>query len=383
MRLFEVASAARPVLLEKKLGRAFNHLEDLVFFYGTDGAVEAIQHLRDFGTEEGAQSIRMKWDGYPQVYWGREKKGGKLILAGHNSWSRGVMTDNPKDLEQFIAVGSGNPKTEAEKKARATFAKWFAGLYPMFDKATPDDFEGFVYADLLFNERPKLDKNGVYNFCPNPNSGTCYHVSKDSDLGKRIAKADVMVVGHAYFPQFGMADTDQQPIKDFSMFNGNPQLIVLGPIYNERPVKIETTELDKAEKYARQHGQRIDKFLESMAGLSDLKEIIYRFVNQTAKAKKLDQLSSKLFYNWLADSKVSKSKKEKIATLDKEQGGVTEELFTLVKMLQDVKDTVIAQVEGKQGEIWDTKGEGRVRYADKDKKFGNVKLVPRKQWTPN
>ena len=58
MRLFEVASAARPVLLEKKLGRAFNHLEDLVFFYGTDGAVEAIQHLRDFGTEEGAQSIQ-------------------------------------------------------------------------------------------------------------------------------------------------------------------------------------------------------------------------------------------------------------------------------------------------------------------------------------
>ena len=382
MRLFEVASVARPALLEKKLGRAFNHLEDLVFFYGTEGAIEAIQHLRDFGTEEGAKSIRMKWDGYPQVYWGREKAGGPLILAGHNGWARGAKTDSPKELEKFIAVGSGNPKTAEEKKARNAFAKEFASWYPMFDKGTPDDFEGFVYADLLFNERPKLDKNGVYNFCPNPNSKTCYHVGKDTDLGKRIAKANVLVVGHAFFPEFGMSDAEQQPIRDFSMFNENPELVVLGPIYNEKPVKVETTKLDKAEKYARQHGQRIDKFLESMKGLADLKEIIYRFVNQTAKAKKLDQLSSKLFYEWLENSTVSKPKQEKIAMLDKEQGGVTDELFTLVKMLQDVKDTIIAQIEGPQGEIWDTHGEGRVRYADPDKKLGNIKLVPRKQWTP-
>jgi hypothetical protein len=51
-------------------------------------------------------------------------------------------------------------------------------------------------------------------------------------------------------------------------------------------------------------------------------------------------------------------------------------------MIQRMKDEVIDQVEGEQGDIWDTNGEGRVRYADPNKKFGNVKLVPRKRWTP-
>ena len=58
-------------------------------------------------------------------------------------------------------------------------------------------------------------------------------------------------------------------------------------------------------------------------------------------------------------------------------------IFVLVKSIQDAKDKVISQVESKQGDIWDTNGEGRVRYADAEtKKFGNVKLVPRKRWTP-
>jgi ligand-binding sensor domain-containing protein len=49
----------------------------------------------------------------------------------------------------------------------------------------------------------------------------------------------------------------------------------------------------------------------------------------------------------------------------------------------ELKDDFIQQIEnGAQGEIWDTEGEGIVRYADKNKQFGNVKLVPRKRWTP-
>jgi hypothetical protein len=48
----------------------------------------------------------------------------------------------------------------------------------------------------------------------------------------------------------------------------------------------------------------------------------------------------------------------------------------------NLKDSVIDQVENAHGEVWDTNGEGRVRYADQNKKFGNVKLVPRKRWTP-
>lgn len=370
------------IMETKQLGRAFNHLEDLVFFYGSAGTLEALAHLEDMTTESGSRSIRMKWDGSPQIYWGREEKGGPLVLAGHNQWSRGVIAKTPEEVEDFIANQSGSPKTPEEKMQRNQFAKTFAGLYDYFDKATPEDFVGFVYGDGLFIGRPK-QTNGVYTFCPRPGSKTCYHVRADSDLGRRIDNADVMVVGHAYFPEFGMPDSEQQPMQDFSMFDKNSELIVLGPIYNEKPIKINTSSINLIKDFVRKHGKVIDTFLQGAPGLSDLKNIIYTYVNQSAKAKKLDRLGGDDFYQWLTTSKVSQPKQQKIADLDRQNSGALNFIFQLVVMIQQMKDHVIDQLEGEQGDIWDTNGEGRVRYADSDKQFGNVKLVPRKRWTPS
>jgi len=255
-------------------------------------------------------------------------------------------------------------------------------LYQLFDKATPKDFVGFVYADGLFLDRPALDDEGVYTFCPNPKSQTCYHVRKDSDLGKRIAQAQVMVVGHAEFDSFGAPDSEQKPKDSFEEFNGSNNLIVLGPIYNKKPIEVDTDAVDAVEKYFTKVGPQIDAFLQPQAGLSDLKEILYNFVNQTAKAKQLDNISEQMFFNWLTTSKVSEPKQQKISELNKQHSNALQSIFTLLRMIQDMKDNIIDQIEGEQGDIWDTQGEGRVRYAGAGKRFGNVKLVPRKRWTP-
>jgi hypothetical protein len=366
----------------KKLGRAFNHLEDLVFFHGSKGTMEALEHLKEIATAEGSKSVRMKWDGNPQIYWGRERKGGPLILAGHNGWSRGAASDNPKDVYDFIVNKSGSPKTPEQAKERRAFGKQFASLYPLFDAATPKNFAGFVYADGLFLQQPQIDEQGVYTFCPNPNSQTCYHVKADSPLGQQISNAQVMVVGHAYFPEFGMDDSAQKPMDDFSMFNTNPALIVQGPVYNSNPVSLDTSAIDSVEQYLSQHSAAIDGFLQGTTGLGDLKNILYTYVNQTAKAKQLDNLGAQNFLAWLKSSKVSEPKQTKIEQLAQQYARALEAIFGLVGRIMDLKDTVIAQVEQGQGEIWDTHGEGRVRYAGPEKQFGNVKLVPRKRWTP-
>ena len=366
----------------KKLGRAFNHLEDLVFFHGSKGTMEALEHLKEIATAEGSKSVRMKWDGNPQIYWGRERKGGPLILAGHNGWARGAASDNPKDVYDFIVNKSGSPKTPEQAKERRAFGKQFASLYPLFDAATPKNFAGFVYADGLFLQQPQIDEQGVYTFCPNPNSQTCYHVKADSPLGQQISNAQVMVVGHAYFPEFGMDDSAQKPMDDFSMFNTNPALIVQGPVYNSNPVSLDTSAIDSVEQYLSQHSAAIDGFLQGTTGLGDLKNILYTYVNQTAKAKQLDNLGAQNFLAWLKSSKVSEPKQTKIEQLAQQYARALEAIFGLVGRIMDLKDTVIAQVEQGQGELWDTHGEGRVRYADKSKQFGHVKLVPRKRWTP-
>lgn len=367
---------------KKKLGRAFNHLEDLVFFHGSAGTLEALEHLKEVASEAGSKTLRMKWDGNPQIYWGRERAGGPLILAGHNGWSRGAKTDNPNDLADFIANKSGSPKTPEEQQQRNKFAKQFSGLYSLFDSATPKDFVGFVYADGLFLQRPQIDQQGNYTFCPNPKSQTCYHVRPDSPLGQRISKAQVMVVGHAFFPEFGMDDSEQQPIDSFEMFNANPALIVQGPVYNSNPVSLDTTEIDRVETYLQQHAASIDGFLQGTAGLGDLKNILYTYVNQSAKARNLDQLGTQDFFTWLKSSKVSLPKQTKIEQLAAQNKNALDAIFGLVGRIMTLKDRVIDQVEQGQGEIWDSHGEGRVRYAPQGKQFGNVKFVPRRRWTP-
>ena len=374
MRYRELVEAAQ-------LGRAFNHLEDLVFFYGSEGTIEALEHLKDIATETGSKSIRMKWDGNPQIYWGRAEKNGPLVLAGHNAWAKGVAATSPEEVVDFIVNKSGNPKTPEEVEARKEFANKFASMYNDFDRATPKDFVGFVYADGLFLDPPQ-QQDGVYTFCPNPKSQTCYHVKASSELGKRIDRAKIMVVGHAYFPTFGAPDSSQEPMQDFSAFDNNPDLIVMGPVYNEKPVQINLKAIDTVENFVKKHGTAIDTFLASMPGLKDLKNIIYTYVNQTAKAKQLDSLSGAHFFDWLKNSKVSNPKQQKIDELNQQNSNALETIFELVKMIQRMKDEVIDQIEGEQGDIWDTNGEGRVRYADTNKKFGNVKLVPRKRWTP-
>ena len=365
----------------KKLGRAFNHLEDLVFFYGSQGTIEALEHIREMMSEEGGQSIRMKWDGNPQIYWGREVEGGPLILAGHNGWSRGAKTNNPRDLAKFIAYGSGDPKTDEERQARIAFAKQFAGLYEIFDQATPTDFVGYVYGDALFLSKPQIDAEGNYTFCPNPKSQTCYHVNPKSPLGQQIANAQVMVVGHAYFPEFGMDDSDQQPLDDFSQFNQNPMLIVQGPVYVSNPTNLDTSKILDVEQDLASNARLIDGFLQETPGLGDLKNILYTYVNQTAKAKQLDNLGTQSFLGWLKSSKVSTPKQGKIEQKLSQNQGALDAIFNLVSKIMTLKDQIIDQVENQRGEIWATNGEGYVRYGQ-EKKFGNVKLVPRKRWTP-
>ena len=192
-----------------------------------------------------------------------------------------------------------------------------------------------------------------------------------------------MVVGHAFFPKFGMDDSDQEPMDDFSMFNKNPALIVQGPVYNSTPVKVGNESIVAIETYLQKHAAEIDSFLQGAPGLGDLKNILYTYVNQTAKSKQLDQLGVPQFFSWLKTSKVSTNKQTKIEELAQRSQHALAAIFGLVKQIMDVKDNIIDQIEqGEKGEIWDTQGEGRVRYAPAGKQYGNVKLVPRKRWTP-
>jgi hypothetical protein len=385
VRLRELFIRETAATAQKQLGRAFNHPEHFVFFHGADGAREAIQHYEEVaGEQPGATTVRKKWDGNPQIYWGRENKGGPLILAGHNGWSRGAKGTSPEEIADFIANKSGKPGTPEQTAERQRFAQEFASLHPIFDRATPKDFVGFVYADGLFLKRPPLDKQGVYTFCPNPNSKTCYHVRADSELGQRITNAQVMVVGHAYFPQFGMSDESQKPIDDFSQFNSTSGLIVQGPMYNPTAPAHDVSVLKPLKHYLEKHGPAIDAFLASIPA-TDKEGIFYKFANQMSRSGQFDNVNNSMFFQWMTNpaNKISAKKAQHVQAMAQQHNAALSAIWELMKKLRHVKDQQHSALEAQpKPDIWDTHGEGHVRYADPQKhKYGNIKFVPT-SWTP-
>jgi hypothetical protein len=381
----------------EKYGRAFNHPEHLVFFKGSEGTLEALNHFKEIADEtSGGTTIRRKWDGNPQVYWGREEKGGPLILAGHNQWSRGVKSSSPDSVYDFIANQSGSPKSPEEQQKRNQFATNFSNLYPLFDAATPKDFVGFVYADSLFGVDPSLDKkfekptaeypSGVWSFAPNPKSKTTYHVDGASELGQRVAQAKVMVVGHATFPRFGAGDREQEPLDDFSMFNSTPGLIVQGPIYTDDAPDVDTSAVDSMIEYTNKHAEVVDSFLASLPD-PDKNGVFYPFFNamsnQHAGGKAdFNAISGHTFINWMTQKGISAKKQQHIVEMIQEHPGGLDAIFFLIKGIRNMKDQVdLAIKQQPKKEIWDTNGEGHVRYPQKHHKYGPIKIVPT-TWAP-
>ena len=64
-----------------KVGREYQHLEDLVFVKGSQGGMAAADILEKLGSDSG--DVAIKWDGNPTIYWGREPDG-QFVLVGKN-----------------------------------------------------------------------------------------------------------------------------------------------------------------------------------------------------------------------------------------------------------------------------------------------------------
>jgi len=364
-----------------KVGRAFQHVEDLVLIEGSMGAEKAINRLAQIASNP--QTVRCKWDGKPQVYWGREPDG-KFIMVGHNGWLKpdgSGKSQSPQELVRFI-MSTG--KVEAGKEdERMRFANEYASLWSLFEAATPQDFRGYVYGDLLFMRRPPLENN-AYTFTPN---NVTYSIPASTELGQRISKATAAVVGHAYFPQFGMGDDQQQPIDDFTPFNKSQGLIVLGPRYAQQPVKIDTKKLQDLQKYVAANKSAIDNFLndERLAAMkmASFKGVLYNFNNQMARVGRTSDLASE-FTNWISSgSKQNATMQQKIKDwIAQNQKGFIA-TFAVLENLRNIKNAIIDQLDSEGGDIQQTTkgqkgGEGYVNYGEP-----NIKLVPRHLWTPN
>jgi hypothetical protein len=348
----------------KKVGREFNHLEDLVFTE-PNGAQRAIKVLKDLASP--ATKISIKWDGNPTVYWGRDEDG-TFRMVGKNNWGREEgKSSSPEELSQFIqSRGKG-------EEWRAKFAGDMAAMWPIFEAATPKDFRGYVYGDILFHPgKPYEGADGRVSFTPNQ---TTYSVKVTSDIGRRLSKAKIAVAAHKVFEYFG--DKSGQDFDQPEIFAKTADLMVFGQTYVSHRPAVNADNLDRISALAKNQ-QTINKFLAPVAGMGYLQTEIYTFVNNQAKSKQLDNINTESFLNFVQKTP---AKAAKIKAHSDANPGVLDTLFELVREIMAAKDEVIRELDSAEGDITahtggKPGGEGYMSTGDA------VKLVPRDRWTP-
>ena len=352
-----------------KVGREYQHLEDLVFVNGSEGAKRAADILEKLGSDSG--DVAIKWDGNPTIYWGREPDG-QFVLVGKNGWGRNKST-SAEDLSNFI---QSSGKGVEEEPWRKDFSEEMAEVFNIMKAATPPNFRGYVYGDLLYSPRkPFRTTDGAVEFEPNK---VKYTVDTSSKLGNRIANSKVGVVVHTKLDEFGSKAST--PIKDVQELNSN-DAVVLGQTYVTHQPKVDTSEVKEIRAMAERNAQSIDNFLAGTQGLSSPAQIIYTYVNHMTRTQQLNKIDQG-FFDWLKTSKVSQGQQAKLAQMNEANPKALPAIFKLVKMIMQAKDHVIDQLDDADADVKATTagekgGEGYVALGSK------TKLVPRTRWQPN
>lgn len=361
MRAFEFLTETEAPAA-KKVGREFNHLEDKVFAE-TNGVLKAIHALKALSQPE--TNITIKWDGNPTVYWGREEDG-TFRMVGKNNWGREEGKSNsPEELKKFI-LSRGKGEDWREK-----FAGDMAAMWPVFEAATPKDFRGYVYGDILFHPgKPYEGADGRISFTPNQ---TTYSVKVGSPYFQKLSKAKVAVAAHKQFEYFG--DKTSEDFDNPEAFSTNPALAVFGLTSVSHRPAVGAENLARIEELSKNQ-QAIDKLLEPVLGMSYLRDEIYKFMNTQSKNKQLDNINTDAFMTFLGKTP---AKAAKIAAHNEKHPGVMDVMFQLVNELMQAKNEVIRELDAAGGDIeQSTKGKpGGEGYI-----AGDSKLVPRDRWTP-
>jgi len=352
-----------------------DHAEDLAYLQGSQGAIRALQSLRNMA-KGGQGNVTLKWDGSPAVVFGRNDNG-EFVFTDKSGFvkSKGVgRTTSPDALKQELLMRSGGINKEDPK--RIAFADSMAQAFGVFEKAVPKDYRGYFKGDLLYyNTPPVIDKNFVFK----PQLVE-YAVDVASDLGKKIAKSSAGVVVHR------MVDPDggEHPLKDLDIFQGN-QLLVVPPVTIEQPAQVPNEELDRLAQIIKKDSADLDSLLDvnklTQMKMKDFPKIIYKYMNSKVDTG-LDNLG-KDFVKWLSTrNDISRVKQQKIIDYIKQNMNAWTSLFEVITGIMKAKDSIIADLDknpnavkaktdGKEG------GEGYVLAHPE----GDIKLVNRAVFT--
>lgn len=191
MKLFELKKQTPKFLLTESKNVHLEHLEDLVFNAGYQGAqealnyIESLRHMLAEGTGTTTK-LTVKWDGSPAIICGVDPEDSRFFVGTKSVFAKGEpkRCKSAKDIERWY----GDVPELAEKLATALKHLPKLGI------------GGVVQGDLMFTEGDvsvvNVNNEDCYVFTPNT---ITYAVPVDSNLGQRIARAKLGIIFHTAY----------------------------------------------------------------------------------------------------------------------------------------------------------------------------------------
>jgi len=355
------------------------HLEDLVFWEGSAGAVRALEAIRRLETG-GHTDVTIKWDGSPAIIFGRDAEGNFILTDKSGFVAKGYdgRAKSAKELEQMLLTRKSK-KGDDIPPSYELFAANMKDIFDEYEKAVPKDTQGFYKGDLLYFNKPLL-KNGRYIFKPNI---VTYSVDANSELGRDIANSKTGVVVHRIIDN----QTGQELPVDKnlnSLFQGN-EVLVFPPVSASKPPKLDTSSISKLKQIIAKNASVIDELLDkeslSQLKMTDLPNTLYTYTNSKVDTG-LEGLGQD-FFKWLQTSKVSEAKKKRILEYVQQHRTGWEALWNVVTALMDLKDDVIRQFDEEGSDIEQFIGneKGGEGYVLSNPASGTMKFVNRAGFT--
>ena len=347
-----VNQGMQPILEAEQAGvggraKGIEHLEDMVFRFGTAGIRQALEIVKHAAENPGGTTT-VKWDGKPAVVFGRKPATGEFVLtdgSGFDAKGYDGLFTSPRAIAQNMAQRDRAAEQRGGAGNRVeTLLPIYQKLWPLLEKALPENFRGYVKGDLLYMDTPPVIA-GNYVFTPNTVE---YRIPVNSSLGQRIGNSQVGVAMHTMYADQG---EPRQPLSRVS-FNEVPGLLLVDPKTSVPKSIVPNPALIKhLQTIVRNDGKNIDILFNPAElrahKITDLARLAVDYVN-TKVGQPIDRRGFLPgFGEWL-QTKVTPAKFANIVEYLKSPSSNTQALaaaFTAFLLLNDLKEDIRAQLD--------------------------------------
>lgn len=328
------------------VGREFQHIEDLTYIQGPQGALRAIDRL--IAIADDSSHLEVKWDGSPAITFGRNKRG-QFHLG--DKYAKEYLT-SPQKLYEYVT-------RKSQSESRVEFANVMMQLYSYYEAATPKSYRGFLECGLMFptSQQPKpTEKNGVYSFKPNT---VIYNVSANSELGQRIGACKTAAAATGYFDDLPGLGAQRQAVGEHYKPIQSSDVVIIPPTFTNTQAKLPEDKLKKLRAYVTKNAATITNFItpdqtwvdtfkrNPAKASSDWRAMIYKYVNsQVDNPAGLEHLGDNML-DWAATDVILQNAGRRQIAIDKIKRDTAGKnaTFFVVKEIMKLKNVVLNQIE--------------------------------------